>query len=67
MMRKQNILRTLLLLLAVTATFLAFSALRDKPVTPDSACKEGLENCPKQQKSGIMDWDNLSHQFFSTI
>jgi hypothetical protein len=66
-MKKQQFLRTLLLLLAVTATLLAFSALRDKPTAPDSACKESLEGCPKQQKSGAMDWNNLSHQFFSTI
>jgi hypothetical protein len=67
MMRKKHFLRTLLLLLAVMATLLAFSALRDKPVAADSACKESLEGCPKQQKSGIMNWDNLSHQFFSSI
>jgi hypothetical protein len=67
MMRKQHFLKTLLLLLAVTAALLAFSALRNKPATPDSACKERLEGCPKQHKSGIMDWNNLSHQFFSTI
>jgi hypothetical protein len=66
MMRKKYSLRTLLLLLAVTATFLAFSALKGKPVTP-SACKEGLEDCSKQQPGATMDWDNLSHQFFSTI
>jgi hypothetical protein len=67
MMRKKHFLRTLLLLLAVMATLLAFSALRDKPADADSACQESLEGCPKQPKSGIMDWDNLSHQFFSSI
>jgi hypothetical protein len=67
MKRKQNFLRTLPLLLAVTVALLAFSAMRDKPTAPDSACKESLEGCPKEQKSGIMDRDNLSHPFFSII
>jgi hypothetical protein len=67
MMRKRNILRTLFLLLAITATFLAFSTMLDKPVAADNACKERLESCPKQQSGGNMSWENLSHQFFSTI
>jgi hypothetical protein len=67
MMRKQNILRTLFFLLVVTIALFAISALRDKPVMPGSACKESLEDCPKQQKSGLMMWDNLSNPFFSTI
>jgi hypothetical protein len=66
-MRKRNFLRTLFFLLAITATFLAFSAMMDKPVAEDSACKESLEGCPKQPKSGTMIFENLSHQFFSTI
>jgi len=66
-MRKRNLLRTLFFLLAITATFLAFSAIMDKPVAVDSACKESLEGCPKQQKGGTLIWENLSHQFFSTI
>jgi hypothetical protein len=67
MMRKRNILRTLFLLLAITATFLAFSTMLDKPVAEDSACKESLEGCPKQQDGGKMNWENFSHQFFSSI
>jgi hypothetical protein len=67
MMRKRNIIRTLFLLLAVTATFLAFSTILDKPVAADSACKESLESCPKQQNGGKMIWENITHQFFSTI
>jgi hypothetical protein len=66
MMRKRNILRTLFLLLAITATFLAFSTMLDKPAA-DNACKESLESCPKQLDGGKMIWENLSHQFFSTI
>jgi hypothetical protein len=66
-MRKRYIIRTLFLLLAVTATFLAFSALKPHPAAPDSSCKESLEGCPKQQNGGKMIWENLSHQFFSTI
>jgi hypothetical protein len=39
----------------------------DKPVAADSACKESLESCPRQLDGGKMIWENLSHQFFSTI
>jgi hypothetical protein len=67
MMRKRNILKTLFLLLAITATFLAFSTMLDKPVAADSTSKESLESCPKQLDGGKMIWENLSHQFFSTI
>lgn len=65
-MKKRNILRTLFFLLAITATFLAFSMM-DKPVAADNACQESLEGCPKQQKGGTMIFENLSQQFFSSI
>jgi len=66
MMRKRNLLRTCFILLAITATFLAFSTM-DKPVAADNACRESLEGCPQQPKGGQTIWENFSHQFFSTI
>ncbi|MEO5562593.1 MAG: hypothetical protein ABIR18_04140 [Chitinophagaceae bacterium] len=67
-MSKKYIIRTLLVIIAVTGTFLAFSALSNTAVVaPDSSCKESLNNCPKQEKGGKMVWENLPNQFFSSI
>jgi hypothetical protein len=64
MMRRKHIIGLLLIAVAVTATFMVFAS--SSPVM-DHSCKEGLEEAGKKINSGRMIWENLSHQFFSTL
>jgi hypothetical protein len=63
-MRRKNIIGLVLITVAVAVTLMVFAS--SSPVT-DSACKEGLDEPGKKINSGKMIWENLSHQFFSTL
>jgi hypothetical protein len=62
MMRKVHILRVFLVLIAIGATALVFSR-----TTAEKPCKEGLDSCCKPRESNHLIWENLSHQFFSSL
>ena len=64
-MRRKNIIGLVLITVAVAATLMVFAS--SSPVTTDSSCKEGLDEPVKKINSGKMIWENLSHQFFSTL
>jgi len=63
-MRKGNILRLIILVLILTG---AFFALQSSASSKSNSGKECMEACEKQDGSGKMIWENLSHQFFSSF
>jgi hypothetical protein len=65
-MRNKTIIGTFLLAFTLAVTFLVFqSSLR---AGKDSSNKESMDrSCQKKENNGKMIWENLSHQFFSSL
>jgi len=59
-MQKKTIIGTLVLIAALTLSFIAFqpSVSENHP----ACAKES--SCPKKEKDSKLIWENLSHQFF---
>jgi len=59
-MQKKTIIGTLILVLALALSFIAFqpSVTGNRP----ACAKEST--CPKKEKDSKLIWENLSHQFF---
>jgi hypothetical protein len=63
-MRKQRLITLLLVAIALAGTLLVFAS---SAYVAGRSCKEKLEMPGKEENSGKMIWENLSHQFFSTF
>jgi hypothetical protein len=64
-MKKTYIIRTALVIIAITGLFLV---VRSRATHPKAdSCKESLDACSRKDGSGKMIWENLSQQFFSSL
>jgi hypothetical protein len=64
-MRNRTIIGALILVIALAGMLLAF---RPSSVQAGSHSNESMESsCQKEVKDSKMIWENLSHQFFSTL
>lgn len=64
-MRNRTIIGTLILVVALAGMLLAF---RSSPVQAGNRSEESIESsCQDKAKDNKMIWENLSHQFFSTL
>lgn len=65
-MRNKTIIGTLLLALILAGTVVLFQS--SKRAGSDSSTRESLDaSCQKKGNDGKMIWENLSHQFFSSM
>ncbi|MGZ8525457.1 MAG: hypothetical protein ACXWV1_13575 [Chitinophagaceae bacterium] len=65
-MRNKTIIGTLILAFTLALAFLVFQS--SVPAGKGSSIKESLDNsCQKKANDGKMIWENLSHQFFSSL
>ncbi|MEP7373332.1 MAG: hypothetical protein ABI675_08040 [Chitinophagaceae bacterium] len=65
-MRKKTIIGTLLLAFTLAGIVLVFQS--SKRAGTESSNKECLDaSCQKKGNDGKMIWENLSHQFFSSM
>jgi hypothetical protein len=65
-MQKKTIITTLLLTFTLAGIFLVFQSSGRAGM--DSSNKESMDtSCQKKGNDGKMIWENLSHQFFSSM
>lgn len=65
-MRNKTIIGTLILAITLAVTFLVFQS--SMPAGKESSIKESMDkSCQKNENDGKMIWENLSHQFFSSL
>jgi hypothetical protein len=65
-MRNKTIIGTLLLALVLAGIVLVFQS--SKRAGANSSNKESMDaSCQKKGNDGKMIWENLSHQFFSSL
>lgn len=63
-MRNRTIIGALIAVITITGILLVFQA----PVQAGSRSEESIESsCEDKVKDNKMIWENLSHQFFSTL
>jgi len=66
-MIKKNTIRLAILAVLLAGTFMVLHS--KAPVAKADSCKESLDGCCKKEEknSGGMIWENISHQFFSSM
>ena len=66
-MRYTNYIRIIVLGVVICGTYLVLQASR--PRAGADACKESVDECCKKHEKGDggMIWENISHQFFSSL
>lgn len=65
-MKKKAILRTILVVVAITGMLLVVRSRAAAPAREDAG-RESLDACSRQESDGKMPWESLSGQFFSSF